>query len=685
MSIFPDELPFIVLSKDGTDYRLPVQLVAGRDGMQRPIPIARSPKLSYPQPIAIAGPEGGPFRRNYDIDEVVITTWDGGMGEDTHALGEVRTYQWGQCDTRWPNILVNRPATTQLGSDQAGVTHAAGQILETTYAGASLIWWSNGFTGAGNDTKARYWTGATWTTIADTGAGVSLYEVSQVIPAGGGLVLASRNDLARSADGVTWESATAGANYGWVGAAWFDERVWRIKSAGYGSLGSTRVLSRLSSSVDFLTVTTATTATWTDQADLITSNLEEIIKLFVWMYPLDRGKPTLWMLTNCRLFYFDYYAATPTWREWYVFRTPQQANGTRAADCVVSPRNGNLYVGLYGQEWITEFTGATIERASWNRRHGLPDGTRLSPYSLAANENGLYVFCGPHPADGGSQGAALFMDDGQNFHPLYDATNRTVRGGGVGTDAIWVIVQDGTGGEARELANPDGLAVPPNVSGRTFDTAANVLVSPWLHMGLVNTNKRLLFFEIDCLKSDGTKGLNSGATVQVEYRGRGSASWTSAGTLTSAGVFPAVLAVAGGWSFKELQVRLTLTAGSSSAPALVRALKIGYRPRPKVRHTYQVRVDLRDEAPAFATADGLFAGYSASKLRTLLDEFADNDDAGQEDTLVGLAYGGEGNLLHPRRRSIPQCELTVLAQEDATGGDGLYLLAFSDVSAPTSG
>jgi hypothetical protein len=325
--------------------------------------------------------------------------------------------------------------------------------------------------------------------------------------------------------------------------------------------------------------------------------------------------------------------------------------------------------------------GATIERASWNRRHGLPDGTRLSPYSLAANENGLYVFCGPHPADGGSQGAALFMDDGQNFHPLYDATNRTVRGGGVGTDAIWVIVQDGTGGEARELANPDGLAVPPNVSGRTFDTAANVLVSPWLHMGLVNTNKRLLFFEIDCLKSDGTKGLNSGATVQVEYRGRGSASWTSAGTLTSAGVFPAVLAVAGGWSFKELQVRLTLTAGSSSAPALVRALKIGYRPRPKVRHTYQVRVDLRDEAPAFATADGLFAGYSASKLRTLLDEFADNDDAGQEDTLVGLAYGGEGNLLHPRRRSIPQCELTVLAQEDATGGDGLYLLAFSDVSA----
>jgi hypothetical protein len=62
VSIFPDELPFIVLSKDGTDYRLPVQLVAGRDGMQRPIPIARSPKLSYPQPIAIAGPEGGPMK-----------------------------------------------------------------------------------------------------------------------------------------------------------------------------------------------------------------------------------------------------------------------------------------------------------------------------------------------------------------------------------------------------------------------------------------------------------------------------------------------------------------------------------------------------------------------------------------------------------------------------------------------
>jgi hypothetical protein len=64
---------------------------------------------------------------------------------------------------------------------------------------------------------------------------------------------------------------------------------------------------------------------------------------------------------------------------------------------------------------------------------------------------------------------------------------------------------------------------------------------------------------------------------------------------------------------------------------------------------------------------------------------SDNDDAGQDDPLVGLSYGGKGNSLHPRYRSAPQCEVLVQGQESVEDADGLYLLTFNDVSAPTSG
>jgi hypothetical protein len=673
------EVPFIEVTKDGTTYRLPVQQQELRGGEYRPMPVARSPKLAFPPPIAIAGPEGGQFRRNYDVDELVQVTWDGGMGEDTHAANtEVRTYQWGRAATHWPNILTNRPASAQLGGDIATLaSDVPVRVVELGYTNAELLaytFWTN--------VAAQRWTGAAWTAIQ--AGGVNVTQVRGHALGLNGVALSGLNPASgiyRSPDGVTWESVALGAltNVGPICA--FDEKMWAVTAVAVGGATSRLVLTAYSSA-DFYSAA-AGAVTWTAGATLTIPFSVWPNKLFTWMYPLDRGKQTLWLLTGAALYYYDYYAATPAWREWFVFQSPQQAGNDYQADAAVA--QGNLYVGIYGQEWVWEFTGNTIARPSWNKRHGLPDGTRLTPRQLGVSNDRLYVFCAPHPADAASLGAVVHMDEGQQFHHLYDHPTKPIYGGGVGLEAIWPVVADGTAAEVWELGNPDILAVPPNVTGRSFDTAANPIQSGWLRMGLANTNKRKLYTELDCIKNDGTNGLNPGATVQWEYRGRGSASWTSAGTLTDASTFPAVLAIPGGWTFKEMQYRLTLTAGSSGNPALVRALKIGYRPRPKQRYTYQARVDLRDGSPAFAGADGRFWGRSASSLRGILDELSDSDDAGADDTLVALAYGGHGNLLHPRRRSASQCEVSIQAQEAADGGDGLYLLLFSDVSAPSSG
>ena len=461
--------------------------------------------------------------------------------------------------------------------------------------------------------------------------------------------------------------------------AWFDGRMWA------GDFNGATLTLGAWQSADFWTAA-AGAGTWTAGAVAQLDQAEEPVKLFTWQYPLDRGKATLWLLTTARLWYYDYYAATPAWHPWFRMATPH-VNGGGTGDAVVSPRNGNLYVGLSTKEWLWEFTGNTIARLSWNKRQGLPNGRRLTAHTLGANESGVYAFCGPHPGDPTSEGAALFMDEGGNFHPLHIPTLGVVVGGGVGEDGLWVVdLSPGSGGFVVELSNPDTLAVPPHVGDRTYDAGAQVLVSGWLRMGLLNVNKRLLYFEVDCLKNDGTVGLNAGATVEVAYRSRTGTAWTSAGTLTAASTFPAVFTIAGGWSFKEMQYRLILTRGTTTGdPALVRALKLGFRPRPKQRYTYTVRTDLRDDAPAFAAPDATFHGLSAIKLRAVLDELNDNDDAGLDDTLVGLAYGGFGNLLHPRRRSVSQCELSIQAQEDPTGGDGLYLLTFNAIDAPSSG
>jgi hypothetical protein len=671
MSI-PREIPYVTIAKGGVHTRVPVQLVE-RAGEWRPVPVSRNPKIGLPPPIAIGE---GASRRNYDIDEVILTDWSGGMGEDTYAAAtEPRSFQASQCDTRWPNVLVCRPLATQLGSAMADLDGIGARVTELGYANARLLAYAP-------EQIGYRLNGATWTAIQHAGTDITVFNhtigLSGVFIAG----QATGVQIFRSADGATWEQMAKTPMLLPDCVCEFDQRLWALDT--FTNPTTLRNTFTAYASVDVSTVA-AGGGTWVTGASFAGPYLEVAVKLFTWLYPPDDGRPTLWCLTTSRLLYYDYYAATPSWQEWFVFRTPQGATAERAgSDACVSPVDNNLYVALWGKSMIWKFTGRTIEQISPNKRGGLPSAARLQPTVLAGHGYNFCAFAEAHVAGGGGTGAALAVAEGGQFHHLHDHASLLTRGGGVGEQKIWVVTSSGGSGTVWELDNPDDEAVPPNATTRTYAAGALVHKTAWINGGLKNVNKRVLYAEIDALTADGEPGLDAGATVKVEIVTRSAT--TTLGTLTAASTFPAVLAVAGGIACKEWQVWLTLTRGTATtATPIIRAAKIGYRPRPKQRHTYAVRADVRDEAPAFTTPDGKFFGNSASALRLYLDEVSDNDENGQDDELVGLIYGGDGNSLDPRYRSVPQTELLIQAQESPDGADGLYLLSFSDISAPSSG
>lgn len=690
----PTPVPYIQVAKASATRRLPVQLIAQRDRGWRPVAVSRTPKIGLPPPVTIATPEGSAARRNYDVDEWVWADWTGGMGEETYAPAtSPSSYMYGTCDSRWPRALVLRPLATQLGGALTGYGANGARVVELGYPGGLLVAYLPGAA------VAQYWDGGAWGGLSQGGAPLTFrdhalglngtWAVGQGTPAGYAVM--------RSGDGLQWERmGLAGVAGDPKLVAVFDDRVWLL-TAGPGPQAGAVIL-RVYSSADLQAVA-AGAGTWVAGNTLTVPGRESPERLFVWQYPPDRGRPTLWLATRSRLWYYDYYADTPTWVEWFALRSPLERDDQNVSrvSVAVSARTGNLYVGAFGKEWLWEFTGAQINRPSWNKRHGMPAGSRLSPLWLVGDESGLYAWCAPHPADPASPGALLFMDDGGQFHHLWAPASQAVRGGGVGNGTLWSVSGAGAAGNPGAVwaqGNPDILSVPPQVAGREFAAEQGTIRSAWINAGMLNVNKRVLQVELDCVRADGSPGLEAGAMVDVSIATRTRV--YHLGTLTSGAVFPAVLPYPGGIPCKEWQVWLTLTRGTAAtATPIVRAVKVGYRPRPKQRWTYTCRIDLRDYVPsydgtwvpnpAFAGPDGRYFGQTASALRLWVDELADNEDSGQDDALVALSYGGHGNPTHPRRRNVAQAEVLVTAQESPDQADGLYLLSFSDLSAATSG
>jgi hypothetical protein len=677
-----DTWPYFTITKSGVQYAIPAQATPQRDETYRPVPVARNPKIAFPPPLATANPDGSAARRNYDIDEVIFTTWQQGMGFDTYpATSPPAGFQAGRLETRFPGTLVCRPLATTLGS--LGVALGAGvRVVELGYASARLLVYAIGTTGYRLN-------GAAWAAIQNGGVNLIVYQ--HALGLNGVFVVASKGGtygVFRSTDGVTWDAmAVGGLTHAILGVAEFDNRLFALDT--FGTAAPLRNLNTIYASTDVYTAA-AGAGTWTAGNTFTTPPNEYPLKLFTWLYPPDKGRTTLWCLTGARLWYYDYYAATPTWVLWLTFRSPlNMPHATAGNDVVVSTQNNNLYVCIGDKRYVWEFTGAAVTRFSPEARGGLPAGFHLDVEVLAEDGQQVFGFAA-RSDDTTSYGAATAMLEGGSWHHLWDNTDvafTQVVGGGVGATKLWAALANGSTGftEVWELDNWDLKVLPQNASGRTYEANIQYLTTGWIAGGLTNVNKRWLYVEVDAIKANGAPGLDAGAQVSIGYEGRRSGVG-AATTLTAASTWPAVIDYQGAVADKEFRLIIGLKRGTAtSATPIVRAIKLGYRPRPKQRYTYTLRADVRDDCPAFDTANGLFRGHSASYLRQFLDELSDNDDAGQDDPLVGLSYGGKGNSLHPRYRSAPQCEVLVQGQESVEDADGLYLLTFNDVSAPTSG
>lgn len=686
-----EQHPYVTVTKATVGARaLPVQLV-GPAANARPVGVSRTPKVTFPQPVAL-GDSGA--RRNYDIDEFELSSWTEGMGEDTYpGHTPPASFAYGTLETRYPGVLTLRPQAVQLGAKFPLHPDHHASILELGATEARLV--VAGYASAGQRLTAA----GAWTPLLLGGTAQSL---TQGLLAAPGMHVATGFTLYRSSDGVTWTQSAQGAMLHPTYLAQFDNRLWCLDVNPAAAPGA-QVL-QLYQSTDIGSLANPAAATWAAGAVLTLPAREFAVRLFVWVDPSDNDRPALWLLTERRLFFLDYYSQAPSWQEWFVARRAD-TNGTVKGWATVHPKNNGLYAsfGGYDSRWVWEFIGPgrTVARYSPNAKGGypfpvvipapgppLPGLVPQSPWGLWADNLGLYVFGGADETLGGTNEGLLVMADPGAFHSVWGASWR-VLAGGIGDRALWVAGlynQADTSSTVWEISLDGQERLPQHALGRRYERPSGAtLCSAWVHCGYKNVWKNLRYVEVDCVRQDGTPGLETGRlTVLVRSRAGG---LTNLGSLTSASSFPAVLTVPGGVNFKEAQVVLAVdaTVGPAVNAPYVRAVKLGYRPRPKQRYTYAVRLDLRDDAPAFRAADGQFRGQTAASLRLFVDELSDNDDPGGPDPLVGLSYGGRGSSLAPLYRSIPDCEVLVTAQESPDGGDGLYLLQFNDVSAPGSG
>ncbi len=671
-------LPYLEITQAGTTRRVPTEVRLDKDGHPvGPVPVAAVAKLSFPQPLAIAGPTGGEYRRNYDIDEVIMNDWSRGLSVDKYPAGVAPSgANSGELDTRAPGYLTPPRTVTDTGT--SATTAVPKRYLNPGYTNATVLQWTKNT----SDKAYRYAGGTTWTILQsgasdlywrDAGEGLG-FVWAVGVNAGG------TTGVYRSADGIAWDTMAKGAMTLPRLVCCFDEKVCAL------DLFNNPATLYISSD---LPTAAAGAGTWaTGNSFRVTGN-ETLERLFVWQYPPDRGQPTLWVLTSSRLLFYDYYAATPTWKEFFRFRSPFNTTAIVAQSCdaYVWAVDGNLYTCSNYDEHLTQFTGNAVTRLKLNRDGGLPSTQRLAPTILAGDRDFVYAFCSLSGTDAQAAGGVVAIAPGGAHHHVYRPTTvgHQVVGGYAGLDVLWVARYEGSStSRTIQVENSDPTVAPHlRSTNASYDSASKTMTTGWLHCNLLNVNKRLLYFELDCLKMDGSPGLESGCTVQVEYQPRTSTSWTSAGTLTSASTFPAVMAISGGLAFKEARLRFTLQRGGTATSCpIVAAVKPGYRPQPVRRMQYTFRLDVRDNAPAFRGQEQQFNGQSASKLRAFLDGLCDNDP---QDSFVSLAYGGEGNSLDPRYTTVSLAEVQVQAQHDPQKGDGLYLLLASDVSSPAAG
>lgn len=736
-----DTIPFISVQKGGVTRFLPVQLIQRRGQPDRPVPVSRNPKTGYPQPVSIGSDPAA--RRNYDIDEVIFADWSGGMGADTYPPQAAPTsFQWSQCETRYSGVLACRPLPTALAAT-TGLLGARGiRALETGLTNASPLCWAIA-------TKCYRYTGSALTAVQSGGVDISTVQsvvrgMSGVFLANGTNVYRATDGIAYTAmalgamtgpqklaffDEKVW-CLDVVASTGYSTATVYSSAD-LMTAAGGGGTWTAGNLFRYQNT-GTLPEYPVKLLTWTDPNDSNRTTLWCLTtrRLLYYDYYAQTPAWVTWFqarqtgggyaFTDSEVWgrNQNLYAA---WMQDFLWEFTGRTidnpapnalgglpQGTQLRPHILGSNGHHLFAfGTYSDSDFTSF-GATVAMTEAKAFHHILNGQFIvvgggvgegKVWTLAESSTvTLYEQTVPDDSAIPQHAAGRTYDSATLFHKSawlhcgfrnvwknlrYLELDCIADSGdpGLNTGAT-VLVQVRTRhrsavDQLNGLINGSTTSVVVD-TGATFAAGDLILVDGELmYVTGKATNTLTVTRGWASLPSTATSH-NDNTPVYVVGK--------TLGTLTDASTFPAVATLTGGIDFKECQIWLALTRGTAtSATPLIRAVKVGYRPRPKQRFTCGVSVDVRDNAPAFAAPDGLWRGYSASSYRVWLDELGDNDDSGLPDALVTLAYGGEGNTLHPRYRSIPDCEVLVSAQEDPEHGDGLYLVQFNDVSPPASG
>jgi len=647
--------------EDGAHRRLLLEL----DGDGIPVEVAESPDEGFPNGIIMG--DSPQYNSDQRTRKTVWRDWRRGMGRDEYEETQgVNDFRDSQCDTRFANVLVCRPAPVRAGTGTA----TSGNGVRVVYVGTGTAKWFSYLSGQTakylNSTGTPAWTATSLTSGSNfyaRGAGGHYY------------VWSSGSKISQSSDAITWNTVQVTGLDGMFASATVMSGL-VLHDNKLFTMIPTDASPGLALCHYADAVTTPATATWTQLGTLVPDQDETVAQLFVWKFPPDPGRPGIYALTNRRIYWYDDTAdaaSVTAWKVWHTWDFPYATNGF--SDALVHSATGDLYVmPSNAQDSIWQFTGSTIVRHAPNERGGLPPTRQGVMQRVAASPQGIVAWIrGGTQIGGTNTGMVVTLNEQDGWHHLLDANStiagfpvsESIAGGGLGPFSAITVM---SGGQAWEQDFFDVKDLPQYATNsRTYDTTPLAHTTAKTDIGTPTLLKAALYVEINAR-------IPTGASVAVAYRlddYDGTGSFTTLATATDASSIPYRIGFPDNTRFRQCELRLTLARGvGASATPVIFSTVLHTALIVPARYVFQLRVDLR--RARYKNAPKQFAGYGINSARTWVRNLH-----GQ---IASFTCGQPGDEI-----TVSRAQVSVTPIEGPDGTGGRYLLQFRGLETPTSG
>ena len=544
-----------------------------------------------------------------DSSDIVSTQtwsdWRGGVGVEVMQLGKDEDRSWmSDCDTRFRGHLLLPPLATDTSltgtpyrlNSFGGFIYAALSTNVKRYDGA----WSanlNALANAPRDTLVAKVNGTNWFIIAE---GASIYYTT---------------------DGTTWYRDTQiTPSY----LAFWDDQLWAINSGG--TFQSTESLS-----------TTPTNNVWRARNTLPTGGTWVQV---LFTGPDAGGKEVLYGLTQRGLYLYD--DSTGRWTKRLDF--PQVAVDFLQLRIAYAQWQEKIYIGSAGLAVYEYSPQNNVVRGIGLRSAdgGIPSAYRGRISELVPTFDDLVAVVNGQPY--GGQGTVMAWD-GIAWRLLYS---------GAVNDQLYIGHASAEVGSANRIyfgnnsptgvfyiALPIDRVNPKQVTGYTFQSGNKVHYTPWFDAGWENIDKLALRCTV------GTVDVTANETIAVAYALEGSTTFTTLGTINSAGItrttyrFPNATTPSG-TIFRRIQFRLTLVRGGTNTLSPdVTYLSLEYIKRPTASYGWSVSLDLNSSYLGRTPLEQQADIRNAIQNRVLMD-FSFRDDTSNDRNYWVLVKSPQG-------------------------------------------